>query len=67
MTSGSLAAHYNSTMQAVAGVPVKVQVGGDFVLSKEDLERPLLFLAGGIGITPIMAMLSSLVEGVRCL
>ncbi len=51
-------------MQAAAGVPVKVQVGGDFVLSEADVECPLIFVAGGIGITPLMAMLSHYVEGV---
>ena len=52
-------------VQAVAGVPVKVQVGGDFVLSDTDLERPLILLAGGIGITPLMAMVSHFVELVQ--
>ena len=52
-------------VQAAAGVPVKIQVGGDFVLSEADLERPLIFVAGGIGITPLMAMLSHYVERVN--
>jgi ferredoxin-NADP reductase len=36
---------------------VWVQVGGQFFLSDADLGRPLLFIAGGIGITPIASML----------
>ena len=51
-------------MQAVRGVQVKVQVGGEFALTPADIERPLLFIAGGIGITPLMSMLSHYVEKV---
>ena len=51
-------------MQAVQGVRVKVQVGGEFVLTAADLEQPLLFIAGGIGITPLMSMISHYVEKV---
>ena len=35
-------------------------LGGDFVLDKSN--RPLIFLAGGIGITPFRALLQQLVE-----
>ncbi len=34
------------------------------MLSEADLERPLIYVAGGIGITPLMAMLSHFVERV---
>lgn len=43
---------------------MQVQVGGDFVLTRADLERPLLFLAGGIGITPMVSMISHYIEQV---
>ena len=43
---------------------MKVQVGGEFILTDADLERPLLFVAGGIGITPLMSMISHYVEKV---
>ena len=43
---------------------MKVQVGGEFVLTAADLGRPLLFVAGGIGITPLMSMISYYVEKV---
>jgi ferredoxin-NADP reductase len=36
------------------------QLGGDFVLS-ENTEEPLLFIAGGIGITPFRAIIADLV------
>ena len=51
-------------MQAVQGVRVKVQVGGEYVLATADLGRPLLFIAGGIGITPLMSMITYYVEKV---
>jgi ferredoxin-NADP reductase len=41
---------------------VQVQVGGSFFLSEEDMQGPLLFIAGGIGITPLHAMLAHLVQ-----
>lgn len=44
---------------------MQVQVGGDFLLTHADMQRPLLFLAGGIGITPMMSMLSHYVEMVQ--
>ena len=37
---------------------VSVQVGGEFILSEEDLQHPVLFIAGGIGITPIASMVA---------
>ena len=43
---------------------MKVQVGGEFELTAADLGRPLLFVAGGIGITPLMSMISYYVEKV---
>jgi ferredoxin-NADP reductase len=52
-------------LQAEAGVQVQVQVGGDFLLTHADMQRPLLFLAGGIGITPMMSMLLHYVEMVQ--
>ena len=42
------------------GHRVEVQVGGSFYLSDADLRRPLLFIAGGIGITPIVSMAAHL-------
>ncbi|BDA42723.1 Oxidoreductase NAD-binding domain-containing protein 1 [Coccomyxa sp. Obi] len=44
------------------GAKVKLQVGGDFFLSPTDLGHPLLFIAGGIGITPIASMLAYLAD-----
>lgn len=35
-----------------------MQVGGKFFLSDEDLQQPLLCIAGGIGITPITSMIT---------
>ena len=43
------------------GQGVEVQVGGSFFLSGDDMRRPLLFIAGGIGITPIASMVAHLV------
>ena len=48
-------------LQAAVGDRVQVQVGGSFCLTSQDMQRPLLFIAGGIGITPIAAMLAHLV------
>ena len=44
------------------GTRVQVQVGGSFFLTEEDMQGPLLFIAGGIGITPLYAMLAHLVQ-----
>ena len=44
--------------QAQVGDAVKIQVGGAFHLDEEDLLRPLLLVAGGIGITPLHSILS---------
>lgn len=43
--------------QAVPGDTVRVKVGGSFTFSDTDIQHPLMFFAGGIGITPIMSML----------
>lgn len=43
---------------------MKVQVGGNFFMSESDLKRQLLFIAGGIGITPIVSMLAHFVDHV---
>lgn len=51
-------------LQETAGTRVKLQVGGDFCLSQADLMRPLLFIAGGIGITPIVSMLAHFADHV---
>lgn len=40
------------------------QIGGDFVLPK-DVTRPLLFVAGGIGITPFISHIKTLKEARR--
>ena len=49
-------------VQAAEGDRVEVQVGGSFLLTSQDMQRPLLFVAGGIGITPLAAMLAHLAE-----
>lgn len=48
--------------QESPGAKVKLQVGGKVFLSATDLGRPLLFIAGGIGITPIASMLAYLAD-----
>ena len=40
------------------GDVVKIQVGGDFFFEEQDVGRPLLLVAGGIGITPLISILS---------
>ena len=41
---------------AAPGDAARVRVGGGFVPSAEELARPLLLLAGGIGITPLASI-----------
>ncbi|KAK9817195.1 hypothetical protein WJX72_010895 [[Myrmecia] bisecta] len=48
--------------QAYAGAKVRVRVGGEFFATNEDVQRPLLLVAGGIGITPLMSMLGHAVD-----
>ncbi|CAL8467625.1 g7163 [Coccomyxa elongata] len=50
--------------QESPGARVKLQVGGKFFLSLSDIRGPLLFIAGGIGITPIASMLAYLADHV---
>lgn len=38
-----------------------VNIGGTFHLPEEEPLRPLLFIAGGVGVTPLMSMLRGLV------
>jgi hypothetical protein len=49
---------------AAAGMTVHVRTGGNFVASKEELSRPLLLVAGGIGIAPLYSILADAVD--RC-
>ncbi|KAK9909697.1 hypothetical protein WJX75_006295 [Coccomyxa subellipsoidea] len=56
--------HAPNVAHETAGTRVKLQVGGDFYLSQADLMRPLLFIAGGIGITPIVSMLAHFADHV---
>ena len=51
--------------RAKAGDEVRVKVGGKFFMSDEDAESPLLMVAGGIGISPLCAMLETLLERSR--
>ena len=44
------------------GDEARVRVGGSFFASEADLRAPLLLLAGGIGISPLYALLRTLVE-----
>ncbi|KAK9838427.1 hypothetical protein WJX84_008209 [Apatococcus fuscideae] len=48
--------------QAQPGDVVKVEVGGDFHLTPGDDRRPLLLIAGGIGITPLVSIFSHAVQ-----
>jgi ferredoxin-NADP reductase len=48
--------------QAVPGDSVKVKVGGSFTFAESDIQEPLLFFAGGIGITPIISMLKHAID-----
>ena len=50
--------HSPGGLQAQLGSQVHVRPGGSFVLQPEHASGPLLFVAGGIGITPLMSMLS---------
>ena len=45
-------------LQASVGKRVHVKVGGAFTLADTDVQRPLLFVAGGIGVNPLFSMLS---------
>ena len=47
------------------GDEARVRVGGKFFASREDLAHPLLLVAGGIGIAPLVGMLQTLVEEQR--
>ncbi|GBF95256.1 hypothetical protein Rsub_08287 [Raphidocelis subcapitata] len=49
--------------QAAPGAKVHVRVGGTFTLRPESLQpgRPSLFVAGGIGVTPLVSMIAELV------
>ena len=51
--------------RAKAGDEVRVSVGGKFFMSDEDAKSPLLMVAGGIGISPLCAMLETLLERSR--
>lgn len=55
---GSILLTCGMEAQAQVGTAVKIQVGGNFYLNEEDLSRPLLLVAGGIGITPLHSILS---------
>lgn len=44
------------------GDEAKVRVGGKFFASALDLEHPLVLVAGGIGIAPILGMLQTFLE-----
>ena len=48
--------------RAKAGDEVRVSVGGKFFMSDEDAKSPLLMVAGGIGISPLCAMLETLID-----
>ena len=48
--------------RAKAGDEVRVKVGGKFFMSDEDAKSPLLMVAGGIGISPLCAMLDTLID-----
>ena len=50
---------------AKPGDEVRVRVGGEFFMSTEDGDAPLLMVAGGIGISPLCAMLETLLERSR--
>ena len=50
---------------AKPGDEVRVRVGGEFFMSHEDGDAPLLMVAGGIGISPLCAMLETLLEKTR--
>ena len=50
---------------AKPGDEVRVRVGGEFFMSTEDGDAPLLMVAGGIGISPLCAMLETLLERER--
>ena len=39
------------------GAKVGIRFGGDFYLKDNDINKPLLFLAGGVGINPLLSML----------
>jgi len=47
------------------GDEARIRVGGKFFASEEDLKHPLVLVAGGIGIAPLVAMLQTFVEEVR--
>lgn len=47
---------------AKPGDEVRVRVGGEFFMSHEDGDAPLLMVAGGIGISPLCAMLETMLE-----
>mmetsp|Transcript_29463 Transcript_29463/g.64370 ORF Transcript_29463/g.64370 Transcript_29463/m.64370 type:complete len:343 (-) Transcript_29463:697-1725(-) len=47
---------------AKPGAEVELRVGGNFVITEEDFKRPILFVAGGIGITPLYSMMRHAVE-----
>ena len=47
---------------ARAGDVAHVRVGGKFFASAEDLAGPLLLVAGGIGISPLYAVLRTLLD-----
>eukprot|EP00963_Diacronema_lutheri_P004676 scaffold350_cov333-Pavlova_lutheri.AAC.29 len=48
--------HWLHTSAGV-GDDVYVRVGGEFVVQDEEWTRPRLFVAGGIGLTPLLSML----------
>ena len=50
---------------AKPGDEVRVRVGGTFFMATEDADAPLLMVAGGIGISPLCAMLETLLERER--
>jgi hypothetical protein len=40
---------YLDTVQPLIVLQVEMRVGGNFVITEEEVTRPLLFIAGGIG------------------
>ena len=60
LPSGKVSTHVNEKLQEGDLVNVKAP-GGSFYLDLND-DRPVILLAGGIGITPIYSMLASIVK-----
>eukprot|EP00242_Pyramimonas_sp_CCMP2087_P010175 CAMPEP_0198208158 /NCGR_PEP_ID=MMETSP1445-20131203/11548_1 /TAXON_ID=36898 /ORGANISM="Pyramimonas sp., Strain CCMP2087" /LENGTH=299 /DNA_ID=CAMNT_0043881447 /DNA_START=219 /DNA_END=1115 /DNA_ORIENTATION=+ len=47
---------------AKPGAEVEMRVGGNFIITQEEITRPILFVAGGIGISPLYSMMRDAVE-----